>query len=303
MKKKESIKKISICLLVVLFAFLCTMGGFLIGKSIYKEKNTYENNEIKRNEKKNRTENDEIIENKNSEVNNIQIENEPQIIPETINNEQNETTKTINKVIVIDPGHQIKGNSDQEPIGPGASETKAKVTGGATGVSTGQTEYALNLKVALLLQKKLQDKGYTVIMTRSTNEVDISNRERAEIANNANADVFIRVHANSSDNQSVKGILTLCQTSQNKYNGYLSEQSCKLSELVLDKMVEKTGGINKGVTKTDTMSGINWSKVPTTIIEMGFLSNPEEDKLLSTSEYQEKIVDGIVEGIEEFLKK
>ena len=224
---------------------------------------------------------------------------------ETNAKEQNQNTvnKTSNKkLIVIDPGHQIKGNSQQEPIGPGASETKAKVTGGATGVSTGQTEYALNLKVALLLQKKLQNKGYTVIMTRTTNEVDISNKERAEIANNANAAAFIRIHANSLNDKSVKGILTMCQTANNKYNGYLVEQSYKLSKLVLDNVVKKTGGVNKGVTRTDTMSGINWCTVPTTIIEMGFLSNPEEDKLLSTSEYQEKIVDGIVEGIEEFLK-
>ena len=207
-----------------------------------------------------------------------------------------------NKIIVIDPGHQIKGNSAQEPIGPGATETKAKVTGGATGVATKQTEYALNLKVALLLQQKLQEKGYTVIMTRTTNEVNISNKERAEIANNANAAAFIRIHANSLNDQSVKGILTMCQTANNPYNGYLAEKSYSLSKLVLDNVIKTTGGVNKGVTRTDTMSGINWCTVPTTIIEMGFLSNPEEDSLLATDSYQEKIVDGIVQGIEEFLR-
>lgn len=280
MKKKANGSKI---FKNMLFGLLCIFVGIIIGKSgLFQNK---ENNKVT-----------------NSNNNNSEIKednNNTEIVTET----QDNVTKTSNsKIIVIDPGHQIKGNSEQEPIGPGASETKAKVTGGATGISTGQTEYELNLKVALLLQKKLQNKGYTVIMTRTTNEVDISNKERAEIANNANADAFIRIHANSSDNQSIKGILTLCQTLNNKYNGYLSEQNCELSKLVLDKMVNKTGGINKGVTQTDTMSGINWSSVPTTIIEMGFLSNPEEDKLLSTSEYQEKIADGIVEGIEAFLQ-
>ncbi|MBR3673438.1 MAG: N-acetylmuramoyl-L-alanine amidase [Clostridia bacterium] len=221
------------------------------------------------------------------------------------NNKNNQIQQNItknNKVIAIDPGHQIKGDSSKEPIGPGATETKAKVTGGATGVATKQTEYELNLKVALLLQKKLQEKGYTVVMTRTSHNVNISNRERADIANNANAAAFIRIHANSLNNSSVKGILTMCQTANNPYNGNLANASYKLSKSVLDNVIKTTGGINKGVTRTDTMSGINWCKVPTTIIEMGFLSNPEEDRLMATPSYQEKIVDGIVNGIEEFLK-
>lgn len=241
---------------------------------------------------------EEKVENKKE----IKSEKKSETVVE-INNNSNQNRNSANgKIIVIDPGHQVKGNSAQEPIGPGATETKAKVTGGATGVATKQTEYDLNLKVALLLQQKLQAKGYTVIMTRTTNEVNISNKERAEIANNANAAAFIRIHANSLNDQSVKGILTMCQTANNQYNGYLAEKSYKLSKLVLDNVINTTGGVNKGVTRTDTMSGINWCTVPTTIIEMGFLSNPEEDRLLATDSYQEKIVDGIVQGIEEFLK-
>ena len=95
---------------------------------------------------------------------------------------------------------------------------------------------------------------------------------------------------------------TLCQTQQNKYNGNLAEKSYKLSKNILDNMSKKTGAKNRGVTKTDTMSGINWSKVPVTIIEMGFLSNEKEDKLLYTSEYQNKIIQGIANGLDEFLK-
>ena len=241
---------------------------------------------------------EEKIENKKE----IKNEEKTETVVETNNNSNQNSNSANGKIIVIDPGHQVKGNSAQEPIGPGATETKAKVTGGATGVATKQTEYALNLKVALLLQQKLQAKGYTVIMTRTTNEVNISNKERAEIANNANAAAFIRIHANSLNDQSVKGILTMCQTANNQYNGYLAEKSYKLSKLVLDNVINTTGGVNKGVTRTDTMSGINWCTVPTTIIEMGFLSNQEEDRLLATDSYQEKIVDGIVQGIEEFLK-
>ena len=220
------------------------------------------------------------------------------------NNEKSnkQERKATNKsVIVIDPGHQTRGNSEKEPIGPGASETKAKVTGGATGVSTGQTEYNLNLKVALKLRDALEAKGYTVIMTRTTNDVNISNSERAKIANEAGAAAFIRIHANSVDSSSVKGVLTMCQTSSNVYNGDLASESYKLSKSVLNNFVDATGAVNKGVTRTDTMSGINWCTVPTTIVEMGFLSNPEEDELMATDEYQDKMVAGMVNGIVEYL--
>ena len=241
------------------------------------------------------------------EENTIDVENKSEEEDNNNKSDNNENTSTqerkaTNKnVIVIDPGHQTRGNSEKEPIGPGASETKAKVTGGATGVSTGQTEYNLNLKVALKLRDALEAKGYTVIMTRTTNDVNISNSERAKIANEAGAAAFIRIHANSVDSSSVKGVLTMCQTSSNIYNGDLASESYRLSKSVLDNFVEATGAVNKGVTRTDTMSGINWCTVPTTIVEMGFLSNPEEDELMATEEYQDKMVEGIANGIVEYL--
>ncbi len=213
---------------------------------------------------------------------------------------QNEVYR--DKTIVIDPGHQTKGDTSKEPIGPGATETKYKVTTGATGTYTKQKESELVLKVSLKLEEELKKQGYKVIMTRTTNNVNISNSERAKIANDANADAFIRIHADSYDNSSVNGISTLCQTSKNQYNGNLAEKSYKLSKALLDNMVQITGAKSRGVTRTDTMSGINWSKVPVSIIEMGFLSNEKEDKLLATSEYQEKIVAGIVNGINEFFE-
>ena len=141
--------------------------------------------------------------NKIAEKNDNNIKNEKINEVETKNNiEENNKTKK-KKTIVIDPGHQAKGDSSKEPIGPGASETKAKVTTGATGNYTKQKESELTLKVAQALEKQLKQEGYTVIMTRTTNNINISNSERASIANNAKADAFIRIHADSYDDSNV----------------------------------------------------------------------------------------------------
>lgn len=208
-----------------------------------------------------------------------------------------------NAVIVIDAGHQRHGNSDQEPVGPGASETKAKVTGGTAGVSTGIPEYELTLDISEALKSELENRGYSVIMTRESNDVDISNSERAEIANKAEADVFIRIHANGSENSSAAGAMTICQTKDNPYNGDVYEMSRLLSQCVLDEYTAATGIAAEKLWETDTMSGINWSEVPVTILEMGYMSNPDEDEKMASPEFRGKMVGGIVSGIEKYLKE
>lgn len=204
-------------------------------------------------------------------------------------------------LVVIDAGHQAKGNSEKEPIGPGATEKKAKVSSGTQGVVTGLAEYKLNLMVAQKLQAILESRGYLVEMVRTSHDVNMSNAERADVANRLCADAFIRVHANGSENSKTQGIMTICQTKNNPYNADLYAQSNELSQLVLEEMVEATGGKKQYVWQTDTMSGINWCQVPVTIVEMGYMSNPEEDRLLSTDEYQQKLAEGIANGIDRFF--
>ncbi len=207
------------------------------------------------------------------------------------------------KVVVIDAGHQSKGNSAKEPNGPGSKTMKAKVTSGTSGCSTGTPEYKLNLKVAKKLKKELKARGYKVVMVRTKHDINISNVERAKVANRAGADAFIRIHANSSESSSVSGALTIAPTNKNQYlSKKIRKASQKLSKKVLKAFCGATGAGNRGVLYTDTMTGINWCTVPVTIIEMGFMSNSSEDKKMATAAYQKKMVKGIADGIDSYLK-
>ena len=206
-------------------------------------------------------------------------------------------------LVVIDPGHQRNANYGKEPIGPGATETKTMVSSGTQGVVTRLEEYVLTLSLALKLEAELLARGYDVILTRRDHDVDISNAQRAEIANNAGADAFIRIHGNAYSDASVHGALTMCQTKNNPYNGALYTQSRALSEAVLNGLVRAAQCHKKSILELDTMSGINWCQVPVTIVEVGFMSNPEEDRLLSTEDYQNKLATGMANGIDTYFSQ
>ena len=204
-------------------------------------------------------------------------------------------------VICLDAGHQGKANTEQEPLGPGSSELKTKVSTGTQGRTTGVPEYVVNLQVALKLQKLLEDRGYEVLMIRTTHEVNISNAERAQIANEAGVDAFVRIHCNGVDDTSVNGFLAMIQTPQNPWNGDKYAEFKRLAQCIVDEACAVTGAKNMGLLETDGMTGINWCQVPTALVEMGFMTNPEEDAKLVEDAYQDLLAAGIANGLDKYF--
>lgn len=206
-------------------------------------------------------------------------------------------------IIGIDPGHQGPNvdMSAQEPLGPGSSETKAKATSGTQGSFTGLPEYQLNLDVSLKLQKILEKRGYKVILARTDNDTAISNKERAEYVASMGAEIYVRIHANGSDSSSTAGALTISPSSSNPYVANLYEDSNRLSQCIVDSYCEATGFDNLGVNYYDNMTGINWSTVPVTIVEMGFMTNEHDDRHMSDPDFQTIMANGIADGIDAYF--
>ena len=194
--------------------------------------------------------------------------------------------------IGIDPGHQAHGNSAQEAVAPGSSETKAKVSSGTYGRFTGVPEYEVNLAVSLKLREALEALGCEVYMTRETNDVDISNQERAIMMNELGVDLVLRIHCNGSTNESAQGIgLYIRATGTN------ADECMRAAEALLPAMVEATGAESDGIFRRDSYTGLNWSEVPSILVEMGFMTNEEEDYKLNDPAYQDQLVAGMVEGV------
>lgn len=194
--------------------------------------------------------------------------------------------------IGLDPGHQGKQNSDTEPVSPGSSKQKMKVASGADGASTGVEEHEVNLAVALKLRSLLEEAGAEVIMTRESADVDISNAERAQLFNDYEVNLGLRLHCNGSDSSSDTGAFMLVPA-DNPYK----EKCDKAAKIILDHYISETGLNDRGVTERDDQTGFNWCERPIVNIEMGHLSNAAEDEKLTDSDFQSDMARGLYEGI------
>lgn len=206
-------------------------------------------------------------------------------------------------LIAVDAGHQGPGQdmSGQEPNAPSSDVMKARLATGTAGTTTGVNEYELTLQVALKLKEELLERGYRVVMTRETHDIDISNIDRCQIAEEAGADIMVRIHANGSEDCSVSGALTIAPTETNPDTQDIYEDSMRLSRLVIDSYCAATGLGNRDIWITDEMTGINWSNIPVTYLEMGFMTNPGDDQYMCEENNQSIMAAGIADGIDAYF--
>ena len=183
-------------------------------------------------------------------------------------------------IIVIDPGH---GGHDPGTIG-----------------INGTYEKDINLEISKKLYEKLKSMGYKVVLTRKTDE-SVDNIFRAKLANRKRARVFVSIHCNAlEDNNSTNGIQILYYPNR---KGCANDPDNEvLANLVLEQALISTSAENKGIVEREDLIVLNQTKMPAIIVECGFLSNGSEASLLIDDEYQNMVVDGIVEGLRNYIK-
>jgi N-acetylmuramoyl-L-alanine amidase len=178
---------------------------------------------------------------------------------------------------------------------------KAKATTGTAGSFTQIPEYELNLDISLALQTELENRGYRVVMTRTDNDTAISNAERAVKAYEEGGDIYVRIHANGSEDSSVSGALGMTPSYDNAYVGHLAEESYRLTDCILSAYCQETGFGDLGIQYHDDMTGINWSQIPVTILEMGFMTNEHDDTAMADEAMRQKMVMGIANGVDQYF--
>lgn len=207
------------------------------------------------------------------------------------------------KKIAIDPGHQGPNvdMSDLEPMGPGSQEMKAKASSGTQGRYTNVPEYELTLNISKQLRSELENRGYEVVLTREDHDTAISNSERALMAAETGSDIYVRIHANGSEDPTANGAMTMVPSAENPFVGALHPKSYALGEAVINAYCQASGMENDGVQLYDNMTGINWSQIPVIILEMGYMTNEQDDVNMQDPEYEKKMVEGIANGIDQYF--
>ena len=207
-------------------------------------------------------------------------------------------------VVVLDPGHDLRANPVTEPIGPGSSTRKIKDGGGTRGVVSGLTEAELNLAVALRTRALLQRAGVRVVMTRSrTAGTSMGNITRARIANRARAALFLRIHADGSGDREVRGTHTLYPALRAGWTDDIYGESARAARIVQRELVHELGFPDRGLQERSDFTGFNWADVPVVLVEMGFMTNATEDRVLATAHGQRRAALGLCRGTLRFLRR
>lgn len=205
------------------------------------------------------------------------------------------------KKIVIDAANQANPDFALEAIGPNSKTEKQCVTAGNVGIALSVKEYEINLVYAKALEQELKNRGYEVVMTRNSDSADISNKQRAELANNSGASVLVRIQMNYSADTKNSGVMAICMTRNTPYNAGLYQDSYELSTRLLQGILENTEAKNRGIFETEELTLVNWSRIPVAVMKLGFLSNVQDEASLASEEYQKKIIEGMADGLDYYF--
>ena len=205
-------------------------------------------------------------------------------------------------VVVVDPGHDRLANAETEPIGPGSTTRKIKDGGGTAGVATGIREAALVLDVSLRLARLLRAAGVDVVLTRTrTAGRSMGNIARARIANDAGAGLFLRVHADGHPSSAVRGTHTLVPALRAGWTDDVRAGSSRAGAAVQRELVRALGFPDRGIQERSDFTGFNWADVPAILVELGFMTNPVEDRLLSRPATRQRAAVGLCRGTLAYL--
>ena len=205
-------------------------------------------------------------------------------------------------VVVIDPGHDLRANLATEPVGPGSATRKIKDGGGTHGVVTGVREADLVLDVSLRLRALLRRAGVRVVMTRTrTAGPSMGNIARARIANRAAAALFLRVHADGHPSAAVRGTHVLVPALRPGWTDDVYAHSRRAASRVQAELVGALGFPDRGVSERRDFTGFNWADVPVILVELGFMTNPVEDRQLARPAVRDGAALGLCRGTLRFL--
>jgi N-acetylmuramoyl-L-alanine amidase len=203
------------------------------------------------------------------------------------------------RIIGLDPGHQAIPDFGLEAVSPGSEYTKFRQSEGCYGVRSKVPEYRINLLVALKLCALLENCGASVVMTRTDSDVSLSNIDRATMMGDRDAALWIRIHCNYSTNADQNGACVLIPSESITPGIYA--YSLYLGECVGGTFAEATGAPGTNLVSLDNQTGFNWSDIPVIALEMGYLSNAQDDALLNSDAYQARCAIGIFNGIVKYF--
>jgi N-acetylmuramoyl-L-alanine amidase len=204
-------------------------------------------------------------------------------------------------LICLDPGHGTPAAIGQqtEPIGPRSHVLKIKDGGGAHG------EAAVALAIAKRLRALLLARGYRVAMTRTGPTIHLrdgnGNIARARFCNRRHAALMVRIHADGSGDRSLHGVSTLVPAWHRGWTDDIYGRSLRAGRAVQKAVVAATGAANRGIVRRTDLTGFNWADVPAVLVETGFLSNPNDSRLLHTPSYQQRVARGLANGVSTFV--